>query len=93
MDILIGLGNVGYKIAKAFSKHPQYKTITIDHEQAATICVPKQDHPEKYEQNFPDISIANCSLSPSILLRMALRSYLPRLGVRIPIHHMLGVTG
>ena len=56
MDILIGLGNVGYKIAKAFSKHPQYRTITIDHEHGATIRVPKQDHPEKYEQNFPDIS-------------------------------------
>ncbi len=56
MDILIGLGSVGYKVAKAFSKHPQYKTITIDHEDGATIRVPKQDHPEKYEQNFPDIS-------------------------------------
>jgi hypothetical protein len=53
MDILIGLGNAGYKIGKAFSKHPQYKTITIDHEEGATIRVPKYDHPEQYEQNFP----------------------------------------
>lgn len=55
MDILIGLGNVGYKIGKAFSKHPQYKIITIDHEEGATIRVPKYDHPEQYEQNFPMI--------------------------------------
>jgi hypothetical protein len=55
MDILIGLGNSGYKIAKAFSKHPQYNIITIDHEDSATISVPKQDHPEKYEINFPNI--------------------------------------
>ena len=53
MDILIGLGNAGYKLTKAFSKHPQYKTITIDHEEGATIRVPKYDHPEQYEQNFP----------------------------------------
>jgi hypothetical protein len=55
MDILIGLGNAGYKLTKAFSKHPQYKTITIDHEEGATIRVPKYDHPEQYEQNFPVI--------------------------------------
>ena len=55
MDILIGLGNSGYKIAKAFSKHPQYNIITIDHEEGATIRVPKHDHPEKYETNFPNI--------------------------------------
>jgi hypothetical protein len=53
MDILIGLGNVGYKLTKAFSQHPQYKVITIDHEEGATIRVPKYEHPEQYEQNFP----------------------------------------
>ena len=53
MDILIGLGNVGYKLTKAFSQHPQYKVITIDHEAGATIRVPKYEHPEQYEQNFP----------------------------------------
>ena len=56
MDLLIGLGSVGYKIAKAFSKHPQYKVITIDHDDAATITVPKWGHPEQYEKNFPIIS-------------------------------------
>ena len=56
MDLLIGLGGVGYKIVKAFSKHPQYKTITIDHDDAATICVPRHDHPEDYEEHFPDIT-------------------------------------
>jgi hypothetical protein len=56
MDIIIGLGNVGYKIGKAFSQHPQYKVITIDHEESADIRVPKYDHPEKYEENFPLIA-------------------------------------
>lgn len=56
MDIIIGLGNVGYKIGKAFSQHPQYKVITIDHEEGADIRVPKYEHPEKYEENFPIIA-------------------------------------
>ena len=56
MDIIIGLGNVGYKIGKAFSQHPQYKVITIDHEENADIRVPKYEHPEKYEENFPMIA-------------------------------------
>jgi hypothetical protein len=55
MDILIGLGSVGYKLTKAFAKHPQYKVITIDHEEGSTIRVPKCDHPEEYESRFPDI--------------------------------------
>ena len=56
MDIIIGLGNVGYKIGKAFSQHPQYKVVTIDHEEGADIRVPKYEHPEKYEENFPIIA-------------------------------------
>ena len=56
MDIIIGLGNVGYKIGKAFSQHPQYKVITIDHEEGADIRVSKYEHPEKYEENFPIIA-------------------------------------
>jgi len=56
MDIIIGLGNVGYKIGKAFSQRPQYKVITIDHEEGADIRVPKYEHPEKYEENFPIIA-------------------------------------
>jgi hypothetical protein len=56
MDVIIGLGNSGYKIGKAFSQHPQYKVITIDHEESADIRVPKQDHPEKYEESFPMIA-------------------------------------
>ena len=55
MDILIGLGSVGYKLTKAFSNHPQYKIVTIDHEEGATIRVPKRNHPEEYEKNFPSI--------------------------------------
>ena len=56
MDILIGLGNSGYKITKAFSKHPQYNIVTIDHEEGATIRVPKHDHPEKYETKISERS-------------------------------------
>ncbi len=53
MDILIGLGSVGYRLTKAFAKHPQYKIMTIDHEEGSTIRVPKYSHPEEYERNFP----------------------------------------
>ena len=67
MDILIGLGSVGYKLAKAFSKHPQYKTITIDHEDGASIRIPEQNHPEEYEKNFPDISDGLRDVSGEIL--------------------------
>ena len=67
MDILIGLGSVGHKLTKAFSKHPQYKIITIDHEPDATIRVPKEEHPEKYEENFPDISKHLVNVSGEIL--------------------------
>ncbi len=55
MDILVGLGSVGYKLTKAFAKHPQYKVITIDHEEGSIIRVPRFDHPEEYERNFPTI--------------------------------------
>ena len=55
MDILVGLGSAGYKLTKAFAKHPQYKVISIDHEEGSTIRVPKYDHPEDYEKNFPSI--------------------------------------
>lgn len=53
MDILIGLGTVGYRLAQAFSAHPQYKVITIDHEEGVSIKVPKYEKPEEYEANFP----------------------------------------
>jgi len=67
MDILIGLGSVGHKLAKAFTKHPQYRVITIDHEEGSTIRIPKQDHPEKYEENFPDISASLKDISGDVL--------------------------
>ena len=55
MDIIVGLGSVGYRLATAFSKHPQYEVITIDHDEGATIQVPKCETPEEYEENFPSI--------------------------------------
>tara|TARA_R100000458_G_C8227791_1_gene210350 strand:+ start:168 stop:1007 length:840 start_codon:yes stop_codon:yes gene_type:complete len=67
MDILIGLGNVGYKLTKAFAKHPQYKVITIDHEDGATIQIPEQSHPEEYEESFPNIGDSLRDVSGDIL--------------------------
>jgi hypothetical protein len=83
MDILIGLGRVGYKLTKAFSKHPQYKIITIDHDPDATICVPKQDHPEKYEKNFPDIRENLKDVSGSILFVVSGASIISGASLRI----------
>lgn len=83
MDILIGLGNVGYKVAKSFAKYPQYKIITIDHEDGATICVPEQDHPEKYEANFPDISQQLKNLDGEILFILSGASIISGASLRI----------
>ena len=83
MDILIGLGSVGHKLAKAFSKHPQYRVITIDHEPDATICVPKQEHPEKYEENFPDISSSLGDVSGNILFIVSGASLISGASLRV----------
>tara|TARA_R100000152_G_scaffold18326_1_gene10094 strand:- start:91 stop:930 length:840 start_codon:yes stop_codon:yes gene_type:complete len=83
MDILIGLGNVGYKLTKAFSKHPQYKIITIDHEESATIRVPKKNHPEKYEENFPDIGDSLSEVSGEILFIVSGASIISGASLRI----------
>ena len=83
MDILIGLGNVGHRLTKSFSKHPQYKIITIDHEPSADICIPKQDHPEKYEENFPDISEGLASVSGEILFIVSGSSIISGASLRI----------
>jgi hypothetical protein len=83
MDILIGLGNVGSKITKAFSKHPQYKIITIDHEPSATIRVPKHDHPEKYEKDFPDISSSLADVSGEILFIVSGASIISGAALRV----------
>ena len=90
MDILIGLGNVGHKLTKAFSKHPQYKIVTIDHEPDATISVSKQDHPEKYEANFPDISSELGDVDGHILFVVSGASIISGASLRI-FHVAFGV--
>jgi len=83
MDILIGLGNVGRKITNAFSKHPQYKIITIDHDSESTICVKKQEHPEDYENNFPNISVDLKDISGEILFIVSGASIISGASLRI----------
>jgi len=83
MDILIGLGSVGYKLTKTFSVHPQYEIITIDHEPDATIRVPKQEHPEKYEENFPDISKHLANVGGDILFVVSGASIISGASLRI----------
>jgi hypothetical protein len=83
MDILIGLGSVGYKLTKAFSKHPQYKIITIDHEEGSTIRVPKCDHPEEYEKNFPLIGKELRDVEGEILFIVAGSSIISGAALRV----------
>ena len=52
---VIGLGKAGCRIAKAFSKFPQYETHGIDTDESATITIrPKKSH-EDYDNNFPSL--------------------------------------
>ena len=83
MDTLIGLGNVGYKLTKAFSKHPQYKTITIDHEEGATIQVPYCNHPEQYEKDFPNIESKLSEVEGEILFIVSGASIISGASLRI----------
>ena len=83
MDILIGLGSAGYKLTNAFAKHPQYKVITIDHEEDSTIRVPKYDHPEEYENNFPDLSNQLKDIEGEILFIVAGSSIISGASLRV----------
>ena len=83
MDTLIGLGGVGHKLTKAFSKHPQYKIITIDHQIGSDICVPKQEDPEKYEENFPDINDSLGDVTGDILFVVSGASIISGASLRI----------
>ena len=83
MDTLIGLGGVGHKLTKAFSKHPQYKIITIDHQIGSDICVPKQEDPEKYEENFPDINDSLSDVTGDILFVVSGASIISGASLRI----------
>jgi len=83
MDILIGLGSAGYKLTKAFAKHPQYKVITIDHEEGSTIRVPECAHPEQYESSFPDIGDQLREVEGDILFIVAGSSIISGAALRV----------
>ncbi len=53
--IVVGLGNAGCNIAKAFSKFPQYTTYGIDTNKEADITIkPRRTH-EEYDHHFPNL--------------------------------------
>ena len=56
METIIGLGNAGCNITKAFSQYPQYECYYIDsesREEENFLKIPKRTTHEKYETSFP----------------------------------------
>lgn len=56
METIIGLGNAGCNITKAFSQYPQYDCFYIDSEarnEENFLKIPKRTTHEKYETSFP----------------------------------------
>ena len=56
MDKIIGLGQAGCRIAKAFEKYPQYECYCFDaepHQADRFVLVPKQNSHEAYEEACP----------------------------------------
>jgi len=60
METVIGLGNAGCNIADKFSKYSQYKIYKIDTDievdRDNVYKMPRQEDPEKYEENCPNMS-------------------------------------
>ena len=52
---VIGLGSGGCKLAKAFSKFPQYEAIAIDTHKDAMITIKKRASHEEYDAHFPNL--------------------------------------
>ena len=52
---VVGLGNAGCRLAKAFSKFPQYETVSIDTHKDATITIKKRNSHEEYDTHFPNL--------------------------------------
>ena len=52
---IVGLGQAGCRIAERFKEYPQYNIYKIDVGTKGKNCfnMPKQEHPEKYEEKFP----------------------------------------
>ena len=53
--IIVGLGNAGCNIAKAFSKFPQYQTYMIDTAKEADITIRARATHEEYDAHFPNL--------------------------------------
>ncbi len=65
---VIGLGNVGSKIAKCFEKYPQYTVFTIaNQDHGDTVLVKEQNHPEKYESLTPNLKKIVDNLEDEVL--------------------------
>ena len=52
---IIGLGQAGCQIAKAFSKFPQYNTWGVDVHKEADITIKKRSSHEEYDKAFPSL--------------------------------------
>lgn len=52
---IIGLGNAGCNLARAFSKFPQYETLAIDSEKDADVTIKKRKTHEEYDTHFPNL--------------------------------------
>jgi hypothetical protein len=53
--VIVGLGNAGCNIVKAFSKYPQYDTYGIDTHKEADITIKKRNSHEEYDTHFPNL--------------------------------------
>jgi hypothetical protein len=53
--IVIGLGTAGCKIAKAFSKFPQYESYGIDTTKESDVTIKERQSHEEYDKHFPSL--------------------------------------
>jgi hypothetical protein len=53
--VVIGLGTAGCKVAKAFSKFPQYESYGIDTTKEADITIKERQSHEEYDKHFPSL--------------------------------------
>tara|TARA_R110000824_G_scaffold12623_10_gene55376 strand:+ start:29462 stop:30310 length:849 start_codon:yes stop_codon:yes gene_type:complete len=70
MDKIIGLGQAGCNIAKAFETYPQYECYYFDtepHESQRSVLVSKQDNHERYEEACPSYENELSDLTGDVL--------------------------
>ena len=53
--VVIGLGTAGCKIAKAFSKFPQYESYGIDTTKESDVTIKERQSHEEYDKHFPSL--------------------------------------